>query len=278
MNNNIKLGVIGLGFVGGAMTKSFTENGLNVVGYDKFKNGGIGKFETMLSRDVLFLCLPTPYSKTSNSYDLSCIHEVCGRLLEANYKGLVVLKSTVEPGTTEQLVCQYNLKMIHNPEFLTARTAYEDFHTQDHIVLGKSNYLNEKILDELVKMYKNYYTNNISVTDSTSSESMKILCNSFYASKIMFFNEVYLLCQKMGIEYNGVRNLMLKNNWINPMHTNIPGPDGQLGFGGACFPKDTHALRSYLQKHGLPNEIINSVIEENDKVRGVKNSRVNVHK
>ena len=277
MNNNIKLGIIGLGFVGSAMFKSFTDNKLNVVGYDKFKNGGIGKFKTMLNRDVLFLCLPTLYSKTLNSYDLSCIHEVCGRLLEGNYKGLIVLKSTVEPGTTEQLVHQYNLGIIHNPEFLTARTAYEDFHSQEHVVLGKSSYLNKEIFDKLIKMYEHHYTYNISVTDSTSSESMKILCNSFYSTKIMFFNETYLLCQKLGIEYNGVRNLMLKNNWINPMHTNIPGPDGQLGFGGACFPKDTRALRSFLQKYGLPNEVINSVIEENNKVRNVtKNVNRNV--
>ena len=274
---DIKLGIIGLGFVGGAMYKSFVNNELNVIGYDKYKNGGIGNFASMLSCDVLFLCLPTPYSNTKKSYDLSAINSICSDLYSSGYNGLVVLKSTVEPGTTQKMVNKYQLSMIHNPEFLTARTAYEDFHNQKHIVLGKSKYVNETIFHNLVEMYETNYSDNITITDSTSSESMKILCNSFYATKIIFFNEVYSLCQKLGVDYENVRDLMLKNNWINPMHTNIPGPDGSLGFGGACFPKDTRALKSFLKKYNLPHQLIQSVIEENDEYRSKKTSRVNVN-
>jgi len=60
---------------------------------------------------------------------------------------------------------------------------------------------------------------------------------------------------------------MLKNNWINPMHTNVPGPDGELGFGGACFPKDTRALNSYMEKKETEHQVLKSVIEECDRVR-----------
>ena len=96
---------------------------------------------------------------------------------------------------------------------------------------------------------------------------MKIMCNSFYASKIMIFNEYAALCKNNGTNFNNVRELMLKNKWINPMHTIVPGTDGKLGFGGACFPKDTLALKEYMIQNGSVNSVLSSVIEENKLVR-----------
>jgi UDP-glucose 6-dehydrogenase len=75
---------------------------------------------------------------------------------------------------------------------------------------------------------------------------MKIFCNCFYATKIQFFTEIYLLCEKTGCDYNVVKNMMLGNGWINPMHTNVPGNDGNISYGGYCFPKDTNALNEYM--------------------------------
>ena len=96
---------------------------------------------------------------------------------------------------------------------------------------------------------------------------MKLFCNNFYAIKVQFFNELYLLCQKINCDFETVKNLMLKNNWINPMHTIVPGTDGKLGYGGACFPKDTLALREYMNKNESMNNVLSSVIEENKSVR-----------
>jgi UDPglucose 6-dehydrogenase len=161
-----------------------------------------------------------------------------------------------------------SLKLCHNPEFLTARTAFEDFHNQTHIVIGKGlNCLDEDI-DLLCNFYSKYYPNaTISKCISLESESMKIFCNSFYASKIMLFNEYYLLCQKNGSNFNTIKDLMLKNGWINPMHTNIPGPDGLLGYGGACFPKDTKALLSYMKEKNSECKVLENVTIECDNVR-----------
>ena len=83
----------------------------------------------------------------------------------------------------------------------------------------------------------------------------------------MLFNEYYLLCQKNKSDFHRIKQLMLKNNWINPMHTTVPGPDGQLGYGGACFPKDTKALNEYMKQKGSPNRVLNSVIQECDLIR-----------
>jgi len=85
--------------------------------------------------------------------------------------------------------------------------------------------------------------------------------------KIQFFNEIYAMCTRLGMNYDNVKNMMIKNNWINPMHTNIPGPDGKLSYGGLCFPKDTNALNHYLMRNKLPNQVLNATIQERNKMR-----------
>ncbi len=263
------IGIIGLGFVGGSMLKSFKLKGVDVVGYDKFKNGGIGTFEETLGADIIFLCLPTLFDEKKKEYNKNAIHEICSKLSDNSYKGLVIIKSTIEPETTNVLSDTHpSLKFCHNPEFLTARTAFEDFHNQTHIVLGKGKNCVDDDMKPLKDFYIKYYPNaEISECSSLESESMKIMCNSFYASKIMLFNEYYLLCKKNGSDFNKIKNLMLKNGWINQMHTDVPGPDGNLGYGGACFPKDTQALSHYMNEKNTPNKVLESVIKEKSTLR-----------
>ena len=108
----------------------------------------------------------------------------------------------------------------------------------------------------------------ISICSSNESESMKIFCNSFYATKIQFFTEIKLLCDKMDIDYNNVKDLMLLNNWINPMHTEIPGHDGNISFGGKCFPKDIKALNEVFAKLNVTHKVIESTVKEHIEMRG----------
>ena len=262
------VGIVGLGFVGSAMFKSFEKKGISLIGYDKYKDGGISSLESVLKCDIVFLCLPTLFNETTKEYDKSAIHEVCCGLENNNYEGLVVLKSTVEPETVNKLSEKYKLKLSHNPEFLSARTAYEDFHSQKHIVLGKGANCSQEDMNSLKEFYEtNYPEAEVSLCSSIESESMKLMCNCFYASKIMIFNEYAAICNSNGANFNNVRDLMLKNNWINPMHTVVPGTDGKMGYGGACFPKDTLALREYMSQNGSINNVLSSVIEENKLIR-----------
>ncbi len=268
-----KIGIIGLGFVGNSMYKSFLLKGLsnnvNLFVYDKFKNGGIGNFNNCLNCDILFLALPTIYDEELGQYDKEPIMETCKLLTNNNYTGLIVIKSTVEPETTNNLSIQFNkLKFIHNPEFLTARTAFDDFHNQKHIVLGKGSKCTDNDLEYLKSFYFDLYPNaEISLCTSLESESMKSFVNCFYAVKVQFFTELYLLCQSNGSDYNTVKNMMLKNGWINEMHTTIPGPDGEISYGGLCFPKDTNALNKYMIKSNTPNLVLEATIEERNKMR-----------
>ena len=117
-------------------------------------------------------------------------------------------------------------------------------------------------------LFEKYYPDaEISHCTSLESESMKIFVNSYYSVKIQFFNELYLLCENNGYDYNIIKKLMLKNGWINPMHTDVPGPDGKLSYGGECFPKDTSSLNSYMEKLNSPNEVLKATISERNKFR-----------
>jgi UDPglucose 6-dehydrogenase len=262
----MNISIIGLGFVGSAMKKSFEMKNVDVFGYDKYKDCD-HTLEDCLKTEIMFLCLPTKFNEDTCEYDKEPIHEVCDRLNKSGYEGLVVIKSTVEPGTTNTLTEQYtNLTFVHNPEFLTARTAFEDFHNQKHIVLGKGE--KDDDIDSLITFYSKLYPKaQISVCLSIESESMKSYVNCFYAVKIQFFNELYLTCQKNGSKYDTVKNLMLKNNWINPMHTTVPGPDGKLSYGGLCFPKDTKALLEYMKKNNIPCGVLEATVEERNEMR-----------
>ena len=261
---NKKIGIIGCGFVGSAMIESLSFKGLNCKQYDKFKNGGIGSLEDMKDCEILFLCLPTVYSDELKEYDKSAIHDVCKDLLDLQYDGIVVVKSTVEIGTMQNLQKLYGLKFVHNPEFLSAKTAMYDFHNQTHIVLGNAS---DHDISKLIKFYNEFYTAQISLCTSGESEAMKISCNCFYSVKIQFFNEIYLLCENMDVCYNKVKDLMLKNGWINPMHTTVPGTDGHLSYGGFCFPKDTNALNELMKRRGTINGLLESTIKERNLLR-----------
>ena len=264
----MNIGIIGLGFVGSAIKKSFELKDINVSGYDKYKDGGIGNIEDIFQSDIVFLCLPTPFNDEICSYDITAIKETCDILKKNNYLGLVVIKSTVEPNTSTNLSKDYGLKIIHNPEFLTEVTAFEDFHNQKHIVLGKGLNVSDNELDKLSKFYSEYYPDaEISLSSSDESECMKLFVNSFYAAKIQFFNELYLLSDKIGCNYNIVKELMLKNNWINPMHTKVPGRNDELSYGGNCFPKDTNALLQFMKKHNSKHEVLEAVINERNSMR-----------
>lgn len=264
----MKISIIGLGFVGSAMSKSFKKKGVDLILYDKFKDSS-HSLENTLSADIIFLCLPTLYNSTLNEYDKTPINETCSFLNDSNFTGAVVIKSTVEPGTCRALSEKFkNLNIIHNPEFLTARTAEQDYHNQKHIVLGKTKACSDEAYNNTVDFHsKNYPWARISKCKSIESESAKLFANSFYAVKVQFFTELYLLCKKTGCDYNTAKQILIRNDWVNPMHTDIPGPDGQISYGGLCFPKDTNALNEYMKNLKSPNGIMEACILERNTMR-----------
>jgi UDPglucose 6-dehydrogenase len=269
----MKIGIFGDGFVGSAIRSSLEIKKFiykeTLFIYDKYKICDYtSNIEDLLNVDIMFLCLPTQYHSLKETYDLAALEETLEYLSKNNYNGICLIKSTILPNTTKTFSEKYiNLKLIHNPEFLSANTAFEDFQNQNHIVLGvKDN--TEEYINIIKDFYAKYYPNaKISIMTSTESELMKLSANCFYSVKIQFFTEIYLLCKKLNCSYDTIRESLLKNGWINPMHTLVPGTDGNISYGGFCFPKDTMALDKYMEKNITPHSVLNSTIKERNTMR-----------
>ncbi len=240
--------------------------GYNVSIYDKYKN--IGIFENLLEADIIFICLPTNYSEELKAYNMSELDKSLERLNKNKYVGIIVIKSTVLPEYCEDMNERYKeLVIVSNPEFLSAKTAVEDFKNQKHVVLGYTS--NSK---EGVNTMKNVYKEvlgEVVITVVTAKEAalIKLGSNSFYATKIEYFTELYMLCNKLGVSYESVKKGMLENGWINSKHTEVPGSDGEISFGGMCLPKDIKALSGYMEERLVSNLVIKGVIEEREMLR-----------
>jgi hypothetical protein len=266
ITSTMVLGVAGHGVVGSALSYKFNHAGLSTVCYDKYKEG-YEDFKGLLQTHIVFLCLPTPYNEEHHGYDTTALSEVLALLSEAQYRGEVVIKSTVLPGTTTHFQQRYaNLRLIHNPEFLTARTAAEDSAVPVQIITGVSKpFRNISLINILYEFLHASVPRSSSC--STTSEMVKLVCNAFYAVKVQFFNEVAMVCADKKISYEAVINMVLKNGWVNPKHTRVPGPDGNLSYGGMCLIKDTLALNALLREASCPNAIVQACVTEQKLLR-----------
>lgn len=265
------IGICGLGFVGGAIYAFMNEERnkhiiQNVVVYDKYKQ--LNELTILLQANIIYICISTPYDDISKSYNMEEIDNTLFLLNELKYTGIIVIKSTILPNYCEDANNKYTeLIIIHNPEFLSASTAIKDFAEQKHIIIGYT-LQSKSSVNLIIELYTLLFPEAIvSINTSTSVALIKLACNSFYATKIQFFTELFLLCERININYNEVKNIMLKNGWINPMHTEVPGRDNQISFGGACLPKDINALNQYMVLHNTSHNVLESVINERNNMR-----------
>jgi UDPglucose 6-dehydrogenase len=262
----MKIGICGIGFVGNAINIFFKNISYNVVLYDKYKQ--YGTLNDLICTDIVYLCLPTLYDNNTKTYNTNELDNIIGELNTLKYNGIILIKSTIIPTYCSNINNIYpNLYIVHNPEFLSAKTAIEDFSKQRHIILGSTPQSEVKI--PIVKTFYEYIfpKATLSITSCEISSLTKLACNSFYAVKVQYFTEIYLLCQKLNIDYNIVRKMMLLNDWIHPNHTSIPGHDNTISFGGACLPKDINALNQYMILNDSPHDLIDSVINERNIMR-----------
>lgn len=263
----MKIGICGCGVVGNAMLKFFLKNNdIQTYVYDKYKN--IHSFNILLKCDIIFICLPTNYDEEFKSYNMEEINNTLFILSEKKYTGIIVIKSTILPFYCTGINNVYNnLLIVHNPEFLSAATSVEDFANQKHIILGYT-LQSKNCIHKIYNFYNNLFPQaKISICTSEESCLTKLACNSFYATKIQFFTELYLLCEKINIPYNNVKNLMLLNDWINPQHTNVPGHDNKISFGGNCLPKDISAFTQFIISNNSQCDVMKAVISERNKIR-----------
>ena len=257
----MNIGIIGQGFVGNAVYQKF-KNFFNVFTFDlnsKLSNSNFEKINKNCS--VVFICLPTPMN-SDGSCDISIVENMISKF---SSETIIINKSTVPPGTTEIFNSKYkNLQIVFNPEFLTERNAVQDFNNQNRIIVGGPRPATTTVKNVFSKVFPNAH---IIKTGSTHAEMIKYFTNSFLATKVSFANEMYDLCLKLNLDYDKVVEYSVLDKRIGNSHLNAPGPDGDLGFGGHCFPKDLSALIKLTDDIGSINYLLKSVIKTNNTVR-----------
>ena len=258
-----KVGVIGNGFVGEAISFAFSSvSDLFVYDVDPLRS--LSDLESVHKCDFVFICVPTPMFE-DGSQDLSYVESAFEKAVN---KPIYILKSTVLPGTTEKLSKKYsNIKIIFSPEFLTERTAKLDMLTQSRIILGGEFSLTEKVK---ILFNQRFKTKNIIQTDSKTAELTKYMNNTFFATKVSIMNEFKLLCNKIGANWEDALKGFVSDGRIGDSHLDVPGHDGKLGYGGTCFPKDVNALLSFSKKYNIKLNTISGGWKTNLKVRKEK--------
>ena len=211
----------------------------------------------------------TNYNPNANSDDGSCnislVDAAIKRCFDFGVTNTVVIKSTIPPGTTQRLNDKYdNFKVVFNPEFLTEANAVKDYENQNRIILGGPRPATTKLRQVFAKVFPKAH---IIKTDSTHAEMVKYLTNSFLATKVSFANEMHQICDKLDIDYDKVVEYGTLDPRLGSSHWSVPGPDGDFGYGGHCFPKDTEALLKYANDKSIKLNMLKKAVEINKKIR-----------
>jgi len=254
---NLKIGIIGVGMVGGALKKYFEKKGINSFLYDKGKN--LGSVEEVNQAEIIFICVPTPFNK-EKGFDLSFVEEACENI---SSQKIIVIKSTVLPGTIEKLQQKYSQhKFLFNPEFLTEATADQDMEYPDRQILGytKQSY---NIAGDILQILP--LASFERIMPATEAEMVKYFGNTWFSTKVIFANQMYDLCQKLGIDYNIVMETVGVDKRIGRTHLKVFHKDYR-GYGGKCLVKDIRALIQFADKNSIDLKLHRIVEEINNKL------------
>lgn len=264
--NKLHIGVIGCGFVGGAIASGFDATNLRT--FDKNPSLAKNTFHEVLEQDYIFICVPTPMDLSKGGEcDLSILESCIEDISKVGTQGILIIKSTVPVGTTGELQSRYpKLRFVHSPEFLTAKNAEWDFKHPDRNIVGHANDISAA--EAVSKIYRFRFQNTkCLIMTSNESEMVKYIANCFLATKVSFFNEVHQFAEAKDCDWNTVIAGVTSDHRIGNSHYNVPGPDGDYGFGGTCFPKDINSLIWQMENLSLNADILLSTWATNLRVR-----------
>ncbi len=262
------IGVIGQGFVGSAIREGL-KSFYSVMTYDIDKEKCTSTHQAVCEHsEIIFVCLPTPMRK-SGQCDTRILEEAIKRIneecLRLEKSPTIVIKSTVPPGTTDRINESSSPDVCFSPEFLTEANSFDDFKNQNRIIVGG------KGARKVKQMFRKPFPNiPIVITKSKTAETVKYFINCFLASKVTFANQFYDICDNIGVDYDKVCEYALLDTRIGRSHFAVPGPDGDKGFGGHCFPKDLSGLIFLAQDHGANTDFLTQIESSNQMYRNNK--------
>lgn len=262
-----KVGIIGWGVVGQATGKGFSQ-AHDVLWYDPYKTGGSSVEELIAHSEFLFVCVPTPMFSDHSGTDLSVVEKVVETFAPKleNTDKVLILKSTVIPGTTVKFAQKYpGVDFAFNPEFLTEKQPEYDFLHPDRTIIGA---LDSRVARRIKALCEAIYSKEAKyfLSDPTTCELAKYASNALLSAKIILANEVYHVAQALKVDYNQVREMVQADPRIGG-HLKVPGPDGDLGFGGKCFPKDLVGFLGLARALQIDLSVFEEIWQKNLKLR-----------
>lgn len=253
----MRIGIVGLGVVGFAVKHGLERIGHEVLVHDLKLDTTI---RDVIDTEVVFVCVPTPQA-ANGSCDTSRVEGVVAELATAGYRGLVTIKSTVTPGTTERLTAFHRaMPIAFCPEFLRERAAFVDF-VENHDLCVIGTHL-EAHYDLLKRAHGSLPQHVVRLTP-TEAELAKYFSNTFNALRVVFANEFFEVCKKLGANYGAIKRAMVTRSTIEDVYLDCN--DQFRGFGGVCLPKDTAAFAALVSSLGLDMRLFETIVDENKK-------------
>lgn len=272
---NPKIGIIGRGFVGNAVFKGFSENddlSAELRVFDKDPSKSFNSLEeTINESQFIFISVPTP-ANLDGSVNLDILESLLddiNNIYNPSNNSIFLIRSTVVPGTTRKLQEKYkNLHFVFNPEFLREKHANSDFNNQKKCIIGGSAQNTSKV----AQLMRWRFGENLSTlqTSFETAEIIKYMVNTYLATKVSFLNDMKLLNDEIGSNWDEVIQGFSMDERIGDSHLDVPGHDGLLGFGGSCFPKDIQAIIFHADKLGIDLAVLKGAWKTNLKVRTSK--------
>lgn len=265
--SNLRLGVIGAGFVGGSVIHGFDTDTVDLTVVDPKVNDTTIKELIHTQPHLIFVCVPTPQC-ADGSVDVSVVDTVLSDIEHNKFKGIVVIKSTITPDHLIRFKKQHTLNLVYNPEFLTEANAHADFINPNMQVLGGK----WRDCDKVEKAYARHSKVKTVPTykvDLITASMIKYTINSWLATKVVWFNELRKLYDASGANasWESFTEILTNDPRIGNTHMQVPGPDGLYGFGGHCFPKDVSAFLEYAEKHNAPQKLLDKANTYNKRYR-----------
>ena len=264
----LKLGIVGKGFVGSAVANGFDKNVDQFV-VDPTINNNTLQDLTKYDPSLTFICVPTPQQDTHLDVDISIAKDVLKELEQLKYKGIVVIKSTITPQHLTKFKKDFSkLKLVYNPEFLTEANSLNDFLDPNMQILG-GKWRDCEAVEKIYIRHSSVKVVPTFKTDLITASLLKYTINSWLATKVIFFNELKELfdASSSHSSWEQFTDMLTRDPRIGNSHLQVPGPDGRLGFGGHCFPKDTNALLYYAKLKGVDLSVLKQAIKKNEKIR-----------
>ncbi len=253
----MNIAIMGTGMVGGNLDKFFKSEGIEAGHYDPPK--GLGDASVLARADVVFVCVPTPFYMDERGFDASFLHEAIRAI--PGFDKVVVIKSTVLPGTTQKMQGEYpQHRFLFNPEFLTEQRAeWDTFHPERQIV-GYTKQSEGDAASVLRILPKAGFQR---IVPAMTAELVKYFGNAFFALKVTFANQIYDLCGQLGLNYDDVLDCVGAEPWIGRQHLVTPHR-GYRGYGGKCLPKDVRALLQLAKQSGVDLTVLQAAEEYNN--------------